>query len=206
MKYILTHFRAYIFRGLLASIPLGLSYFVIRFFYIAIDLKVNNLTDKFLGFRIPGLGIVFVLVTLYLIGYLASNVIGKRFFHLIERISDRIPLIKTTYQVGKQLSLTLSLPEKQVFKRAVLVDYFRPGVWAIGFVTGTLPDKESRESLLKVFVPTVPNPTSGVLIILKESQVKDPGWSVEEAMRMVISGGIIGPEGIEFKNVSSHRA
>ncbi len=196
MKNVIKHLRLYIFRGMLAAIPLGLSYFVVRFFYIAIDRKVINLVDQFIGFRIPGLGILIVLMALYLAGLLASNIIGKRFFGLLERISDRIPLIKTTYQVGKQLSFTLSLPEKEVFKRVVLTDYFRPGVWAIGFVTGTVLDNKTNEKLLKVFVPTVPNPTSGILVILKESQTVDPHWSIEEAMKLVISGGIIGPDQI----------
>lgn len=200
MKKILKHLRIYIFRGLLASIPIGLSFLVLKFFYVALDQKVIGLIDEFIGFRIPGLGILLVLATLYLIGYLASNVIGRRFFNLFERILNRIPIIKTTYQIGKQISVALSLPEKQVFKRAVLVEYFRPGVLTIGFVTGTLLDKADNEKLLKVFIPTVPNPTSGILVIIKESQVIEPGWSVEQAMKIVISGGIIGPEEIRNKS------
>lgn len=197
MKKFIQHFKRYIFRGLLATIPLLLSFFVLQFFYLLIDKRIVNLISKYTGFRIPGLGIVLLCVALYVIGYLASNVIGRRFFNLIESISNRIPIVKTTYQVGKQLSSTLSLPEQEVFKRAVLVEYFRPGILNIGFVTGTMLDKKTKEKLLKVFIPIVPNPTSGFLIILKESQVKDPKWSVEQAMRAVISGGIIGPQEID---------
>lgn len=194
MKKLIRHLRTYILRGILVSIPIGLSILVIRFFYVAIDQKVINYVDEIIGFRIPGLGFLLVLISLYLIGYMTSNIIGKRFLDVIERIFSRIPLIRTTYQVGKQLSSTLSLPENQVFKRVVLVDYFKPGVWSIGFVTGEILDKNTNEKLLKIFVPTAPNPTSGFLLMLKESQIKDPMWSIEDAMRMVISGGIIGPE------------
>ncbi|MBF0522802.1 MAG: DUF502 domain-containing protein [Candidatus Omnitrophica bacterium] len=190
------HCKTYIFRGILAAIPLGLSFFVIWFFYVMVDRKVVNLIHKVIGFRIPGLGILLVLFSLYIIGYLASNVIGRRFFSLLENISNRIPIIKTTYQVGKQLSSTLSLPEGQVFKRVVLVDYFKPDVWVIGFVTGSLEEKTTKEKFLKVFVPHVPSPTSGFLVIVKESQVRDSAWTVEEGIRMVISGGLIGPETI----------
>ncbi len=197
MKNFFKHVQVYIFRGILASIPLGLSYFVLRFFYVVIDKRVMNLLYKYIGFRIPGLGILLILLILYFIGLLASNVIGRSLFTLIERIFSRIPIIKTIYQVGKQLSSTLSLPEKQIFKRVVLVDYFNSGAGTIGFVTGTLVDKKSKEKFLKVFIPTVPNPTSGFIFILKESQTIDPGWSVEQGIKMVISGGIIGPEEIE---------
>jgi uncharacterized membrane protein len=127
----------------------------------------------------------------------ASNIAVKKILGLIEDITGRLPFIKTTYQVGKQLADTLSLPERQVFKRAVLVDYLKPGIWTIGFVTGKIIDRKNNdEVLLKVFVPTPPNPTSGTMVVVKESETRDPGWSIEEAIRAVVSGGIIGPSEI----------
>lgn len=202
MKKFFGHIRMYIFRGLLAIIPLGLSIIVIRFFYVVIDKRVSGVVDQFIGYRIPGLGIVLVLILLYFLGVVASNVLGHKLLNMLEHIFSRIPIIKTTYQVGKQISTTLSLPEKQVFQRVVLVDFFKPGAMVIGFVTGTVLDQKTKERLLKVFIPTVPNPTSGFLVVMKESDTVDPHWGVDEAMRMVISGGIIGPEalaGIEKK-------
>jgi len=99
----------------------------------------------------------------------------------------------TIYKVGRQLATTLSLPETKVFKRAVLVEYLKPGIWTIGFVTGKVIDKtHDGEVLLKVFVPTPPNPTSGTVVV-RESETRDPGWSVEEALKSVISAGVIGP-------------
>jgi len=196
MKRLFKHTRMYIFRGLLAIIPLGLSIIVIRVIYVMIDRRIIDALAKIIGYRIPGLGIILVLVLLYFLGLIASNVLGKRLFHIFENIFQRIPIIKTTYQVGKQISTTLSLPEKQVFQKAVLVDFFKPGNKVIGFVTGTVVDGKTQETLLKVFIPTVPNPTSGFLVIMKESETVDPGWSVDEAIRAVISGGIIGPETI----------
>jgi len=194
MKNLFSHIKTHIFRGLLAIIPLALTIIVIQFLYIAIDKRVMSMVDEIIGFRIPGLGIFLVLTVLYLLGFITSNVVGKKFFGLIERVTDRIPLIKTTYNVGKQLSATLSLPERHVFKRVVLVEYLKPGIWTIGFVTGVIIDRKNNgEKLLKVFVPTPPNPTSGTMVVVKESQTRDPGWSIEEAMKAVISGGIIGP-------------
>ncbi len=196
MKKFITHLKMYIFRGVLAAIPLALSFFVLRFFYYFIDKRVVDFFDYNFGYRIPGIGIILFLCILYLLGVFASNVLGRRFLSFFEQISNRIPIVKTTYQVGKQISATLSLPEGEVFKRVILVDYLRPGAWTVGFVTGTITDKQSNEKLLKVFVPTVPNPTSGFLLIIKESQVIDPHWTIEQGMKSVISGGIIGPEEI----------
>jgi uncharacterized membrane protein len=198
MKPILKHIKTYIFRGLLALIPLALSIFVLRLLYVGIDKRVMGWLDHLIGFTIPGLGILLVAVVLYFVGWLASRMVGRQLFHWLERIMSRIPLVNTTYQIGKQLSDTLSLPEKHVFRKVVLVDYLKPGIWTIGFVTGTIIDKKNNdEKLLKVFVPTPPNPTSGTMVIVKESETRDPGWTIEEAMKAVISGGIIGPTEIK---------
>jgi len=184
----------YIARGLLACIPLGLSYLTLKFIYIFIDQRVMNLLDQFIGYRIPGLGILVFLVFLYFIGAIVSNVIGRKLWGLLDFVFDKIPILKTAYQIGKQLSSTFSLSEKQVFKKVVLVDAFRPGVKMIGFVTGTIENIHTKEKFSKVFIPTVPNPTSGFVIVVKEEELFDPGWTVDEGIRMVISGGIIGPE------------
>ena len=100
--------------------------------------------------------------------------------------------------------MTLSLPGKQIFKRVVLVEFLQPGSWTFGFVTGTIIDRiNNNENLLKVFIPTTPNPTSGWIVIVKESQVRESGLSVEEAMTAVISGGIIGAEEIKIAKLNS---
>lgn len=200
MKRFINHTKAYILRGLLALIPLGLTIFTIRIIYVLIDKRVMELVDQYIGYRIPGLGLFLFVIVLYFVGMIASNVLGKRLFSILETITDRIPLVNTAYKVGKQLSNTLSLPEKQIFKNAVLVDYFKPGAWVIGFVTGQIKNNATGEILSKVFIPTVPNPTSGFLVILKESDTRNPKWSVEEAMKMVISGGIIGPDMVWIEN------
>lgn len=194
MKKFIRHIKTYIIRGLLVIIPVALSFFAIKILYTTVDQRVITMVDRIIGFSFPGLGILLVLATLYILGLVASNVIGKQVLGLIEKITDHIPLIKTTYKVGQQLAVTLSLPEKQVFKRAVLVEYLKPGIWTIGFVTGIVIDRKNNdEKLLKVFVPTPPNPTSGTMVVVRESETRDPGWSVEEALKAVISGGIIGP-------------
>jgi len=194
MKKIFAHIRVYTVRGIVALIPIALTYFVVRLLYLGIDKKVVGLLNYYTGYSIPGLGIIIVILVLYLIGRTASNVLGKQLFGIIERITKRLPIINTTYQIGKQLSDTLSLPERQVFKKAVLVEMFRKDTWLVGFVTGKLIDKKKGESMIKVYVPTPPNPTSGFLLVVSESEIRDPGWTIDEAMKVVLSGGIIGPD------------
>ena len=194
MKGLLGHLKKYTLRGLLAVIPLGLTVFAINILYRMIDKRITVLVEKLIGFTFPGLGILLLLILLYFLGLIVSNVMGRQIFGLIERIANRIPLVKTTYNVGRQLSGTLSLPERQVFKRAVLVEYLKPGIWTIGFVTGKIIDRQnSAETLLKVFIPTPPNPLSGTMVVVREAQTRDPGWTVEEALKAVISGGVISP-------------
>ena len=194
MRKLIRHIKRHIVRGLIAIIPFGLSLFAILFFYNTIDKRIMVLVDRVIGFSFPGLGILLMLLMLYIVGLVASNVMGRQLLGLVEKITDHIPLIKTTYKIGQQLSVTLSLPEKQIFKRAVLVEYLKPGIWTIGFVTGEVIDrKHNDEKLLKVFVPTPPNPTSGTMVLVKETQTRNPGWTIEEALKAVISGGIIGP-------------
>lgn len=198
MRVFFQHFRNYVFRGLLAVIPVAISILTIRFLYVLIDQRIMGMVNQWIGYRIPGLGILILLFALYLLGLTASNVIGKQVFNLLDRIFHRIPLVKIIYQGGKQLAAALSLPERQIFKRAVLVNFPKPGIWSIGFVTGTVIDHgNGDETLLKVLIPIGPNPMSGYVMYVRESEVRETGWAVEEALRAVISIGIIGPEIID---------
>jgi uncharacterized membrane protein len=197
MKRILKHIKTYIFRGFLAVIPIGLSFLFIRFLYLAVDARVASLIEKLIGFQIPGLGFLLVLIVLYLLGLAASNWAGRRALGLLSMITSKIPLIKTIYSLGKKLAEAFSLPEKQAFKRVVMLEHFRPGVWSLGFVTAMIQDKEKpEENLLRIFIPTAPNPTAGFVVVVRESQVRHLDWSVPEAMNSIISGGIAGPDKI----------
>lgn len=196
MRKVWKHLRTCVFRGLLAVIPLVLSYFVVKFIYVMVDQRVARLLERLTGIRIPGLGVLLVLLILYLLGLAASNWAGRWVLGLIEKASARIPLIKTIYSLGKQLAMALSLPEKQAFHKVVLVEHFRPGLWSIGFVTGRIADRASGKTLLKIFIPTAPNPTTGFSVMIRAEEVREVPWTVSEAMNAVISGGIIGPEEI----------
>ncbi len=199
MKNFLKHARTYIFSGLLAIIPILLSVFALQLLYVLIDRRVMSFIGRFIDIRhIPGLGILLVLVCLYFIGLIVSNVVGRQFFKLIENISERIPFIKAIYGVGRQLSESLSVTgDKKAFQRAILVDYNNTGIWAVAFITGTVKDARTGEELYKVFVPAVPHLTAGFMFLVKPSLTMDPGWTVEEALKMVVSAGIISPPEIK---------
>jgi len=200
MKY-LVHLKKYILSGSLAVVPIVLVYFILRFLYLSVDKTILNIADNFLGFRIPGTGILLVLIILYLLGLFASNLVGRWFFAKVEWFTQKIPLVKTTYQVGKQISNSLSLPGKQVFKKVVLVNYLTTDIYTIGFITGSLTELDSGKKLVNVFIPTPPNPMSGTVVLVPEDQVIDPGWTIDEGIRTVISAGIIGPDHIKSRQV-----
>jgi uncharacterized membrane protein len=188
-------------RGLIASIPVFLSLLVIYLIYSTVDKRIVSMIDNLFGFGFPGMGILILLILFYLVGQITSNVVGRQLFSLIDQISAKIPLFKTVYTIGKQLSSTLSLPENEMFQRAVLVEFLTPGVWTVGFITGEIIDRTENDLLyFRIYIPTPPNPTSGTMIIAPASKTRDPGWTIGEAMRMVISGGLIGPEEI-IRNV-----
>jgi len=199
MKKFFIHIRIYILRGLLAIIPLVLCIIVIEIIYKFIDKQVMKFLAQYIDIRqIPGLGILLLLISLYIIGLIFSNVLGRQIFRFIDNITERIPIIKFIYGIGKQISDTLSItdPQKQAFKKAVLVNAFNGNGWMLGFITGSIKDQNGEE-LLKVFVPTAPHPLTGIIFIVKLSQTLDCGWTVEEALKMIVSVGIISPEAIK---------
>ena len=185
-----------------AVIPIFLCWTAVWLLRKFIDQQVLKFLAQYVDIRqIPGLGIVLLLLSLYLIGLLFSNVIGRQIFRFIDSVAERIPIIKFIYGVGKQISDTLAMtdPHKQAFKKAVLVNAFNGNGWMLGFVTGSTKDQHGQE-LLKVFVPTAPHPLTGIIFFVKPSQTMDCGWTVEEALKTIVSVGIISPE--EIRNIA----
>lgn len=197
MRGILQSLRTYTIRGALAVTPLVLTFLVLKILYQLLDSSIIGQLGQTLGFEIPGpwIGIFILLALLYLVGIITSNVIGRQFFHLIDRISERIPIVKVIYQVGKQLSSSLSPAQNQSFQKVILLEF--SGILTPGFVTGVMKEQGTNEDIYKILVPTVPNPITGFVVFVKAAQIIDPKWSVEEGLKVVISGGIIGPERIK---------
>jgi uncharacterized membrane protein len=189
------HVRTNVVRGLLAFVPLALCYLVVRLLYLQVDQRVAPWIERVFRVNIPGLGLLLVILLLYLGGLAVGHWWGRKAFQIVESLTTRIPLVKTVYHVGKQLTDAISLPESRRFHRVVLVQQFRSGIWSIGFVTGTISERGKKRGPkhLKVFIPTAPNPTTGFMVMIKESDVRELDWSVQDAMNAVISGGLVSP-------------
>lgn len=197
MKNILLHIRVFIFRGLLAMIPIILCAVALQLLYVLIDKKIVGFLENFVEIRnIPGLGILLLVISLYILGLIVSNIVGHQIFAFIERISQRIPVIKTIYGIGKQLSKGLSAADgqSQAFKKAVLVKLGPDGLMVPALVMSSMKGRKSEEEFLFVLVPSAPTPASGYLCVVKATQTFDPGWTVEECLNAIVSIGIVTPK------------
>lgn len=200
--------RGYFFAGILVTMPLAITFAVARWFILFVDSKIVPMIpaawnpDTYLkdtvGFEIglPGLGVVVLLIVITLIGALTAGFIGRYVVRLGENILARMPVIRSVYGSVKQILETVLQQQSQAFRQAVLVEYPRRGIWAIGFITGETEGEVqnlTNEEVTNVFLPTTPNPTSGFLLFVPREDLVVLDMSVEEAVKMVISGGIVTP-------------
>lgn len=187
--------RRWFFAGLLIWIPLAATLLVIRFLVGLLDNSLLLIPPS-LRPNFPGLGVVLSVVLVLGTGALAANYLGGRLLHWAEELLFRIPLVRTLYGGVKKLAETLFSENSSSFKRVVLIEWPRPGVWAIGFQTGE-PIRElvtkTGQALIPIFVPTVPNPTGGFIMHVPPEQITLLEMTVEEGMRYVISLGVVSP-------------
>lgn len=188
--------------GLLVATPLAATAFFLGLLFRWTD-KVLLLIpepfrpEHFLPFKIPGLGILLLVTVLFVLGLLARNILGRTLVRLGERIMDAIPLVNKFYQAMKQLAETVFSGAGKDFKRVVLVEYPRRGVYALAYVTGkTYPEFQTKteKQVINLFLPTTPNPTSGFYLLVPEEDVIPLDISVEDSFKILISGGLINPD------------
>jgi uncharacterized membrane protein len=191
--------------GLLVVLPVFVTYFVIRFLFTMIGGILSPVVVRAVGFFgfspngkidefiITSVAFVLTFLALYFIGVVATNFLGKFVISLFEKIVNNVPIIKNVYTSSKKLIEIISLPTTQSFKRVVIVEYPRAGMKAFAFVTGGLKTKNGVE-LSSIFIPTTPNPTSGFLIYLPEQDIEETDLSIEEGMKLIVSGGILVPD------------
>ena len=152
--------------------------------------------ETYLPFSLPGLGLLILFIVLTLIGALTAGLIGRWVVRTGERILNRMPVVRSVYSAIKQIFETILAQQSNAFREAVLIEYPRRGIWAIGFITGTTKGEVQNltlEETVNIFLPTTPNPTSGFLLFVPREEVVPLDMSVEEAVKMVISGGIVTP-------------
>jgi uncharacterized membrane protein len=195
-------FRRYLIAGLLVWLPLGVTLLVIRLlvgFMDQILLLIPNKynPDNLLGFHIPGLGLVLSIIIVVVTGVVVANLFGKRLVAAWESLLARIPLVRSIYSSVKQVAETLFHPDGKSFRKVLLIEYPRNGIWTLAFHTGAVVDevqnKTGRE-VINVFVPTTPNPTSGFFIMVPKEDVVELEMSVDDGLKLIMSLGVVVPK------------
>lgn len=193
--------RRYLVAGILVWVPLAVTYTLIRFVVGLMDRTLLLLPRQFrpeelLGFNIPGLGVILTIIVLLVTGLLAANFVGRAFVGGWESLLDRIPVVRSIYSAAKNFAEMVFSDSSQSFKRVLLIEYPRKGLYSLAFQTSTeLGEVQGRkgEEIVCCFVPTTPNPTSGFIVIVPKKDVIVLDMEVDEALRMIISLGVVVP-------------
>lgn len=179
--------------GILVVVPIGATILILVWIFTTIDNILQPAIRSVWEHTIPGVGFGITIVLIYLVGIIASNVVGRRLIHYGESLLAKVPVFRLLYSGIKQILESFSAPGKAGFLQVVLVEFPRKGMMTIGFVTHE-SSEESGEKLLNIFIPTSPNPTSGFLQIAREDEVIRTNLSVDDAFKMIISGGKVSPK------------
>lgn len=194
--------RGYFLAGVLVTAPLGITGYLAWVIVGFIDHSVTPLLpdkynpETYLPFSLPGLGVIILILVLTVIGALTAGLLGRWLVHTGERILNRMPVIRSFYSATKQIFQTVLAQKSNAFREAILVEYPRRGIWAIAFITGETQGEVqnlTEQKTVNIFLPTTPNPTSGFLLFVPREDVVPLNMSVEDAIKMVISGGIVTP-------------
>ncbi len=196
----LKHLRSFFFTGLLVLLPITITLKLVFWGFEKADRILGNLLHQILlryfnyPKPIPGLGLIVLVILITLTGIFAKHYLGKKLIAVGERILSKIPIFRSIYNTSKQIMDSFSNKEKSAFRKVVLIEYPRPGIYSPGFLTGDAPletvDKTARR-LVNVFVPTAPNPATGYLVFVPVEDVIMLDMSVEDGFKLVISAGII---------------
>ena len=193
--------RRYIIAGLLVWVPLVITIWVLNLFVSTMDQSLALLPralqpEALFGFKVPGLGVLLTVLVVLVTGVSVSNMLGQKMVALWEQGLKRIPFVNSIYNGVKQVSDTLFKPGGQAFRKALLVEWPREGMWTIAFLTGT-PGGDVASHLtgdyLSVYVPTTPNPTGGYFVMLPREDVIELDMSVDDALKYIISMGVAAP-------------
>ncbi|MHB1127963.1 MAG: DUF502 domain-containing protein [Bacillota bacterium] len=188
--------RKYLITGIVVLLPLISTIYVLVTTLRLMDGLLGGIISVVVGYPLPGLGLLLTIGLVLLTGMVATNVIGKKLITFIEDLLDRIPLFKSIYGAIKQIIDAFSLQTSNTFQRVALVEYPRKGMYAVGFVTGEgmgEVQEKTTEEVMNIFVPTTPNPTSGMLVLVPIKDVTFLEMSVEDGLKLIISGGVLTP-------------
>lgn len=204
----LARLRGYFLAGVVVTAPISLTIYLTYIFLTFVDSKVVLLLPQewyealYGHTTFPGIGLIIAVTTFIIIGWFATNFLGRLLIKISEYIVDRMPVIRTLYGAIKQIFETIMASQSSAFREVVMLEYPRKGVWSIGFVTGITKgevQEMTKQETVNVFVPTTPNPTSGYLLFVPKKELKYLDMSVEEGVKLVVSAGIITPKHEEEK-------
>ncbi len=193
--------RRYFITGLLVVVPLYLSVYVFLLIVGFMDSLLDFLPPSFrpetyLPFHVPGIGIVATLAGIFVVGLLTANLLGRKLVDIGEKILAKIPFLWTVYKGTKQFMETFFARQREGFRRVVLIEYPRRGLYSIGFVTGkTMGEIQAKteDKMLNLFIPTTPNPTSGYYIVIPEKDIIPLSMTVEDAFKIIMTAGMVVP-------------
>ena len=189
-------------RGLVVMIPVVITVWVLNILFNAVDGITSPIFDHVLGKHIPGLGFISMIVLIFIVGILSRNLLGRAIFRAFERVIESIPLARSIYGAMKDLIGAFDPAKKgKSFKEVVLIEYPRPGLTTIGFVTNEVSfgNYPMPNDMVSVYIPNPPNPTSGLLIFVPRLSARTLDMSVEDGLKLVLSGGIVTSGGIKLK-------
>lgn len=198
-------FRRFLIAGLLVWLPIVTTFLVIRILVDFMDKSLSLLPksyqpDILLGVHIPGLGVILSLVVVFLTGIIATNFFGRRLVALGESILAKIPLVRSIYNAVKQVLETIFANDSKAFRKVILIEYPRKGLWSIALQTSSdnsnNGDQKLDDDMVTTFLPTTPNPTSGFLLLVPRKDIIELDMSIDEALKMIISLGVVQPDSI----------
>jgi len=197
----MTRLRRYFVAGLLFWVPVAVTILIISFLVDLLDRSMLLVPLKYrpealFGVSIPGLGVLFAVLLVFITGIVVANLLGRRLLQFWEALLSRIPFVRSIYATAKQVMETVVAGNGKSFREVVMLEYPRKGLWTLAFVTGDgLPAAQdiAGEKLLNIFVPTTPNPTSGFFLMVADKDVVHLGLSVEDGLKLILSTGVILP-------------
>ncbi len=199
---LLARLRAYFLAGVLVTAPVAITFYIVWLIVSFIDDRVSGFIparynpETYLPFGIPGLGLLIAIAALMLIGAVTAGYVGRIILRVNDALLARMPVVRSIYGATKQIFETVLAHKSTAFRQVCLIEYPRRGIWSIGFITGkTVGEVQDRtaEEVLNVFLPTTPNPTSGFLLFVPRRDIILLEMTIEEGIKMVISGGIVTP-------------
>ncbi|MCC6397057.1 MAG: DUF502 domain-containing protein [Bacteroidetes bacterium] len=190
--------RTLFLRGIGVLIPVGLTYWFFEALLNAVDGILRPHLERWIGHQVPGLGFLSMIVLILLVGLLTRNLIGRLFLGWFENLLTTIPFVRSVYSAIKELVGAFAIGDKsKTFRQVIMTEYPRPGLYCIGFVTNEMPFRSAEgisKDFLNVYIPNPPNPTSGFLVLIPKDEAIKLDLSIEEGLKLVLSGGIVVPD------------